>query len=299
MNHQIPQVFVLLREIINIMLQLSEIWIYPVKSLAGISLKQAKVTERGIEHDRRWLLVNEEGTFLTQRQFPQLALFQPSIDAEFLTITHRKDIVEPLKVSLTPPNHHEYVQVKVWDDTIDALEVSTEANEWFSKALAMKVRLVYMPEDSRREVDEKYAITGEEITSFSDAYPFLVIGQSSLDDLNNRLKEHVKMNRFRPNLVFKGGEAYEEENWYEVQIGKATFWGVKPCARCIMTTIDQESGEKTGKDPLYTLSTYRKAGKRVLFGQNLLVTVLDTIQLGDSINVISTKKLPQFEIEVS
>lgn len=282
------------------MLQLSEIWIYPVKSLAGISLKKAKVTERGLENDRRWLLVDENGHFLTQRQYPQLALFQPAIDAEYLTITHRKNNSEALKVNLTQTNYHKKVSVKVWDDTIDdALEVSNEANEWFSKALEMSVRLVYMPESSRREVDKKYAISGDEITSFSDAYPFLVIGQSSLDDLNNRLKERVKMNRFRPNLVFKGGEAYEEENWYEVQIGKATFWGVKPCSRCIMTTIDQESGEKTGKDPLLTLSTYRKAGKRVLFGQNLLVTVLENIQIGDAINVISTKKLPQFEIEVS
>ena len=282
------------------MLQLSEIWIYPVKSLAGISLQKAKVTERGLENDRRWLLVDENGHFLTQRQYPQLALFQTAIDAANLTITHRKNNSETLKISLTPTNYHKKVSVKVWDDTIDdALEVSNEANEWFSKALEMSVRLVYMPENSRREVDKNYAISGDEITSFSDAYPFLVIGQSSLDDLNNRLKERVKMNRFRPNLVFKGGEAYEEENWYEVQIGKATFWGVKPCSRCIMTTIDQESGEKTGKDPLLTLSTYRKAGKRVLFGQNLLVTVLESIQIGDAINVISTKKLPQFEIEVS
>ncbi len=282
------------------MLQLSEIWIYPVKSLAGISLQKAKVTERGLENDRRWLLVDENGHFLTQRQYPQLALFQPAIDAEYLTITHRKNNSEALKISLTPTNYYKKVIVKVWDDTIDdAIEVTNEANEWFSKALEMSVRLVYMPESSRREVDKNYAISGDEITSFSDAYPFLVIGQSSLDDLNNRLKERVKMNRFRPNLVFKGGEAYEEENWYEVQIGKATFWGVKPCSRCIMTTIDQESGEKTGKDPLLTLSTYRKAGKRVLFGQNLLVTVLENIQIGDAINVISTKKLPQFEIEVS
>lgn len=282
------------------MLQLSEIWIYPLKSLGGISLQQVKVTERGLENDRRWLLVDENGSFLTQRQFPQLALFQPAINDEYLTISHRQNNSEALKISLAPTNYQKKVSVKVWDDTIDdALEVSNEANEWFSKALEMSVKLVYMPDDSRREVDKKYAISGEEIISFSDAYPFLVIGQSSLDDLNSRLKESVKMNRFRPNLVFKGGEAYEEENWYEVQIGKATFWGVKPCARCILTTIDQESGEKSGKDPLLTLSTYRKAGKRVLFGQNLLVTVLENIQIGDAINVISTKKLPQFEIEVS
>lgn len=282
------------------MLELSEIWIYPVKSLAGISLQEAKVTDRGLEYDRRWLLVDVNGHFLTQRQFPQLALFQPILEAEYLKITHRSDNFEPLQISLNPNIYSKKVGVTVWDDAIeDALEVSAEANEWFSKALGMSVRLVYMPENSRREVDKKYAITGNEITSFSDAYPFLVIGQSSLDDLNSRLKESVKMNRFRPNLVFKGGKAYEEENWYEVQIGKATFWGVKPCARCIMTTVDPDSGEKSGKDPLFTLSTYRKAGKRVLFGQNLLVSVLEKIHVGDVINVKSIKKLPQFEISVA
>lgn len=282
------------------MLELSEIWIYPVKSLAGISLQEAKVTDRGLEYDRRWLLVDVNGHFLTQRQFPQLALFQPILEAEYLKITHRSDNFEPLQISLNPNIYSKKVGVTVWDDAIeDALEVSAEANEWFSKALGMSVRLVYMPENSRREVDKKYAITGNEITSFSDAYPFLVIGQSSLDDLNSRLKESVKMNRFRPNLVFKGGKAYEEENWYEVQIGKATFWGVKPCARCIMTTVDPASGEKSGKEPLFTLSTYRKAGKRVLFGQNLLVSVLEKIHVGDVINVKSIKKLPQFEISAA
>jgi uncharacterized protein YcbX len=279
------------------MLQLSEIWIYPVKSLGGISLQEAIVTERGLENDRRWLLVDNEGNFLTQRQYPQLAVFQPEIDDDFLTITYLKNPDKVLKVKVNTQTSGKKIIVKVWDDTMEALEVNEEANTWFSELLEMPVKLVVMPEETRREVDKKYALTGEEITSFADAYPFLVIGQSSLNDLNTRLEKPVLMNRFRPNLVFTGGKAYEEEHWFEVQIGKATFWGVKPCARCILTTIDQKSGEKTGKEPLYTLSTYRKAGKRVLFGQNLLVSVLDKIQVGDEIKVKSTKKLPQFEIE--
>lgn len=279
------------------MLQLSEIWIYPVKSLGGISLQEAIVTERGLENDRRWLLVDNDGNFLTQRQYPQLAIFQPEIDEDFLIIKYLRNPEKTLKVGINAKNADKKLIVKVWDDSIEAQEVSEEANTWFSELLEMPVKLVVMPEESRREVDKKYALTGEEITSFADAYPFLVIGQSSLNDLNTRLEKPVLMNRFRPNLVFTGGEAYEEEHWFEVQIGKATFWGVKPCARCILTTIDQKSGEKTGKEPLYTLSTYRKAGKRVLFGQNLLVSVLDTIKVGDEIRVKSTKKLPQFEIE--
>lgn len=279
------------------MLQLSEIWIYPVKSLGGIALQEAIVTERGLENDRRWLLVDNEGNFLTQRQYPQLAIFQPEIDDDFLTIKYLKNSEKVLQVKMNAQTSEKKIFVRVWDDSIEAQEVSEEANTWFSELLEMPVKLVVMPEESRREVDKKYALTGEEITSFADAYPFLVIGQSSLNDLNTRLEKPVLMNRFRPNLVFTGGEAYEEEQWFEVQIGKATFWGVKPCARCILTTIDQKTGEKTGKEPLYTLSTYRKAGKRILFGQNLLVSVLDKIQVGDEIKVKSTKKLPQFEIE--
>ena len=281
------------------MLQLSGIWIYPVKSLGGIALQSAKVTDRGLEHDRRWLLVDDDGLFLTQREFPELALFKTAIDDSFLTITHQKQTSESIQIKLNQSSFDSKSKIKVtvWDDTIDAFEVNATASNWFTKRLGLSVRLVYMPEESHRKVDVAYSVSGAEINSFSDGYPFLIIGQSSLDDLNSRLKEPIPMNRFRPNFVFTVGEAYEEESWREMSIGGLLFFGVKPCGRCVITTIDQDLGIKSGKDPLLTLSKYRKAGKSVLFGQNLVGTQLGKVSVGDEIKVLSRGKLAKFEVE--
>lgn len=278
-------------------MQLSEIWIYPIKSLGGIKLTSAETTERGLKNDRRWLLVDEHNGALTQRQFPQMALFQPAISENILSITHLKNTTSPLLLSLDDTPNGEKMLVKVWDDVMEAIEVSAEASAWFSEALGMITKLVYMPEQTQRKVDAKYAVLGTEITSFADAYPFLIIGQAALDELNSRLVEALPMNRFRPNLVFTGGTPHEEENWYEITVGNAKFTGVKPCARCVMTTIDQQKGENSGKEPLYTLARYRKAGKRILFGQNLVITHLATLQIGDALTVISEKKMPAFQVE--
>ena len=268
------------------MLLLSEIWIYPVKSLGGIKRQHAKVTDRGLEYDRRWLLVDDNGLFLSQREHPELALFQPEIVDNFLKITHRKK-QEMIKI----PLHQSFsdsdatINVTVWEDMIQAYEVRPDVSDWFSQILGFSVRLVYMPDESHRKVEAKYALTEDDINSFSDGYPFLIIGQSSLDDLNSRLKEALPMNRFRPNFVFTGGEAYEEESWKEFTIGELTFFGVKPCARCVMTTVDQENGVKSGKDPLLTLSKYRAVGNNVLFGQNLIGPKEGSVRVGDVITV--------------
>jgi uncharacterized protein len=268
------------------MLQLSEIWIYPVKSLGGIQLQQAKVTDRGLEHDRRWLLVDADGQFLTQREYTELALFQPKVENNFLTITHRTKL-ETITMPLRPTflESETKIKVTVWDDVVDAYEVSLEATNWFTKLLGFGVQLVYMPDESERKVDPKYAVTGNEINSFSDGYPFLIIGQVSLDDLNLRLQTPVPMNRFRPNFVFTGGLAYAEETWREITIGNVIFFGVKPCGRCIMTTINQDLGTKKSKDPLLTLSKYKKVGNKIIFGQNLVGAELGWVAVGDKIGV--------------
>lgn len=264
------------------MIQLSEIWIYPVKSLGGIQLQKAQVTDRGLEYDRRWLLVDENGQFLSQRDYPELALFQPKTENDFLTITHRIKL-ETIAIPLRPTflKSETKIKVTVWDDVMDAFEVSLEATNWFSRMLGFGVRLVYMPDESQRKVDAKYAVTGNEINSFSDGYPFLIIGQASLNDLNLRLETPVPMNRFRPNFVFSGGLAYAEETWREIKIGTLTFFGVKPCGRCVMTTIDQDLGTKSSKDPLLTLSKYKKVGNKVIFGQNLVGVELGWVAVGD------------------
>lgn len=267
-------------------LQLSELYIYPIKSLGGIRLDEANVTPRGLKYDRRWMLVDENNRFMTQREHHEMALLQVSIEAGCLKIHHKTKTLAPLFIQLEA-NPYNAQTVVIWDDEVTAVEVSKEADEWFSEALNFGCRLVYMPDDSKRLVDVNYAIN-QDITSFSDAYPFLIIGQSSLDDLNTRLDEPVLMNRFRPNLVFTGGQPYEEDTWNEFWVGTNQFFGVKPCARCVLTTIDQEIATQ-GKEPLRTLTSYRKQGSKVLFGQNLLTVTLGTVRVGDTIEIMSRK----------
>jgi uncharacterized protein len=273
------------------MLQLSEIWVYPVKSLGGIQLQESKVTDRGLELDRRWLLIDDYGRFLSQREHPELALFKPEIVGAFLRITHRAHL-ESIDIPLRPVFEDEETKIKVtlWDDLIDAFEISRTATDWFTKQLGVSVRLVYMPQDSERKLDPNYAITGVEINSFSDGYPFLIIGQASLDDLNGRLEVQLPMNRFRPNFVFTNGAPFEEDTWRGFSIGNVSFVGVKPCDRCVMTTVDQEKGVVSGKDPLKTLAKYRNFGNKVLFGQNVIGLGLGSVSVGDVVSVLSFNK---------
>ena len=280
------------------MLQLSEIYIYPVKSLGGIRLDKAEVTDRGLKYDRRWMLIDENNRFISQREYPQLALFKVAIKDDNLVITDRKS-GKILTVSHSPiyPNTPS-LNVTIWDDEVSAWEVGKIANDFFTQALEMSTRLVYMQDESHRKTDANYSLKGDEITSFSDGYPILIIGQSSLNDLNNRLAEPITINRFRPNFVFTGGNEFEEDEWHEFSVGNIRFFGVKPCARCIMTTIDPETGEKKGKEPLLTLNRYRKAGNKILFGQNVLISQLGNVLVGDEIEVISRKKLAKFEVGV-
>jgi len=265
-------------------LVLSEIWIYPIKSLGGISLDSALITKRGLEHDRRWMLVDENSVFLTQRNFHEMALLKVEMDKNGLIISHKTKSKGIIKIPFdAKPLKH--LEVEIWDDKCDAYTVSSVANKWFSAVLNQKCRLVYMPEDSLRQLDRRYANEGD-ITGFSDGYPILILGESALDNLNNRLDESVSMNRFRPNLVFKGGKPNEEDNWQEFEIGEATFLGAKPCARCVVTTINQDNGV-SGKEPLKTLATYRKEGKKILFGQNVIPKSIGRqIHINDVIKVL-------------
>lgn len=272
------------------MLKLSEIWVYPVKSFGGISLQESQVTDRGLELDRRWLLVDDNGRFLSQREHPVLALFQPEVVGDSLRIRHR-ELLEFIDIPLRPvfADGNAKIEVTVWEDAINAFEVSKPVTDWFTKLLGFSVRLVYMPEESKRKLDPDYAISEDDITSFADAYPFLIIGQSSLDDLNRRLEVKVPMNRFRPNFVFTNGDAFEEDFWREFTIGNLSFVGVKRCDRCVMTTVDQQKGIISGKNPLKTLAKYRNFGNKVLFGQNVIGLGLGIVSVGDEIKVLSNK----------
>jgi uncharacterized protein len=271
----------------NMLLIVTEITIYPIKSLGGISLQSAIVEDRGLQHDRRWVLADENNVFITQRQNEQMALINVAITEDGLRVYHRLKRIAPLQIPFVPQTTTNE-QITIWDDVVRGIRVSDEADAWFSAVLGMRCSLFFQPDDSIRLTDPKYSITKEEHTSFADGYPILVIGQASLDELNAKLEEPVSMKRFRPNLVFTGGEAHVEDSWKYFSIGEVKLVGVKPCARCVLTTINPETAEK-GKEPLRTLTQYRNVNNKILFGQNLLVVETGKISVGDEVLMLNDK----------
>jgi uncharacterized protein len=262
---------------------LTQIWIYPVKSLGGYRVKTATVAQKGLQYDRRWMLVDEFGNFMTQRMFPQMALFKISGEVVGKEIIF---IVTKDKDSIELPGYFdtkEVIQSKVWDDDVIVNEVSNTHSDWFSHHLGMKCRLVYFPEDRPRPVDPRYEVNKENV-SLADGYPYLIIGEKSLEDLNSKMELPVPMDRFRPNMVFSGGLPYEEDKWRDFTIGNNRFMGTKPCSRCVLTTINQETAEK-GKEPLRTLAKYRKWDNKIFFGQNVIAVDHGTINEGDEIQL--------------
>jgi uncharacterized protein YcbX len=268
------------------MLRVSQLNIYPVKSLGGITVNNAEVTSRGFKYDRRLMLVDQKNIALTQRDFPEMALLEPSFEENGFLIRHSHHLHDPVFIPHEPAGN-ETADVRIWNDICHARIHDESINKWFGALLGIPCKLVYMPETTRREVDKKYAHNNE-ISSFSDEYPVLIIGQSSLDDLNERLEMPVPMNRFRPNIVFTGGEAYLEDRLEAFTIGQISFSAVKPCARCTVITIDQETTQKS-KEPTKSLAVYRKKDNNILFGQNLLHQGNGTINVGDSLEVKKLK----------
>jgi uncharacterized protein YcbX len=264
------------------MLTVSQLYIYPVKSLGGIELPAATLTDRGFEYDRRWMLVDANNRFLSQREVAVMAFLKVSLQADGLLVQNTSKAACFYRIPFGLLSG-ETIQVSVWSDSCRAQCVSADADAWFSEQLNISCRLVYMPDSTLREVDENYA-HNKEITSFSDGYPLLIIGQASLDDLNSRLSSPLLMDRFRPNIVFTGGAPFQEDDMTQFSIGDVQFFGVKPCARCVITTIDQQSGLKS-KEPLKTLSTYRTNNKNIYFGQNLLFQGHGIIRVGDAIKI--------------
>ncbi len=259
----------------------SQLFIYPIKSLGGMALSQATVMPKGLQYDRRWMLVDENHQFMTQRNLPELALFKPIFQEETSCF-----IIEYSGGILMIPDRAsgEMIEAMVWEDMVTVQEVSKDVSQWFSNHLGKTCKLVWFPEENSRKVDPDFAITAKDETSLSDGYPLLLIGQASLDDLNARLDVAVDMDRFRPNIVFEGGTPFEEDLFSDFSIGDVRMAGVKPCARCVMITIDQNTASK-GKEPLATLSTYRKIGNKVLFGQNVIPLGAGSINVGDVISL--------------
>jgi uncharacterized protein YcbX len=267
-------------------MHLSEINIYPIKSLKGIALTEAKIEARGLGFDRRWMLVDEHNKFITQREFPKMATLAVEIHNDHLKVLNSHDRVDiPFEAYGDAK-----ARVTVWGSTVKADVYQPVVNHWFSERLGLECKLVRMPETTNRLVNPEYAVRRyEDTVSFADGYPFLLIGQASLDDLNSRLAEPVPMNRFRPNFVVEGAEPFAEDSWKKISIGKTVFHVVKPCERCVITTIDQVKGTK-GKEPLTTLNTFRNFNDKVLFGQNLIAEKPGAVlKVGDKIEIVEVK----------
>jgi uncharacterized protein len=248
------------------MLNLTQINIYPVKSLDGFSPDSAIVEKRGLQHDRRWLITDPNGMFLTQRTNPKMAMLRATIEGDCLVIQEKDKPSNDFKIPINtegPLSH-----VTVWDDTMKAASVSKEVNGFLSDFLEKEVLLLKMPDTTERRVEENYN-RGNDIVSFADGYPFLIIGESSMNDLNGRLNDPLSIRRFRTNFIFSGGTPFQEDGFQNFKIGHVDFMGMKNCSRCVLITRDPDTGVK-GKEPLLTLQNYRQKGTKTMFGQNLI-----------------------------
>lgn len=261
---------------------LINLYFYPVKSCKGIQTHMIQVTKKGPAMDRRWMIVNKEGHFITQRNYPSLALIETEIEDSILTMQIPGYCKITVPVSLKGPK----CLVKVWRDTCEAIDQGDAIAEQLSQFLGFDCRLVFMPDFTFRQVDQIYSTNPQDDIGFADGFPFLLISSASLEDLNSRLDHSpLLMNRFRPNLVISHCEPYEEDAWKLIRIGQIVFHVAKPCSRCVVTTINQESGEK-GLEPLQTLATYRKKEKGIMFGQNLIHQNEGTLFVGDTLEVL-------------
>lgn len=260
---------------------LSAITIYPIKSAKGISVPSAHVEERGLQYDRRWMLVDGNGLFLTQRKIPRMALMEVQVKSDTLLVNApgMSELKIPFDVKKSEP-----IEVTVWDDTVQAFTISDEIDKWFSRFLDFPCRLVYMRKESTRPVESTYAIRNDQV-SFADGFPLHLISEASLQDLNSRLETPVPMNRFRPNLVIRGCKPYEEDTWRVIQIGSLQFHIVKACERCAIPTVDQTTAVQ-GKEPIQTLRQYRTINGQVLFGQNLIRESNGILSVGDAVEIV-------------
>ncbi len=256
---------------------LSGLHVYPIKSCGGITLQSAALDATGLRHDRRWMLVDANGKFMSQRAHPRMSLISPSIADDRLIVG------APGMPDLEVPFGEEggRIEVEVWGDAQRGAPVGEEADRWFGRFLDFSCRLVRKPDDDTRPVDSLYAV-GDDQTSFADRFPFLLISEASLEDLNGRMDSPLPMNRFRPNLVVRGSAAYAEDGWGEVRIGGTVFRVAEPCRRCAITMTDQETAER-GKEPLRTLATYRRFDGGVAFGRNLIHSSPGTLRVGDPV----------------
>jgi uncharacterized protein YcbX len=250
--------------------RVASLHVYPLKGARGIALNRAEIRYAGIEHDRRFMLIDENGAFITQRSHPRLALVETAIDGHAI-------VIAGVHVSAEGPRR----TVRVWNDDVEAIEVHGDAPRRLSDHLGEPVTLVFMPDDVVRQVDLDYAHPGDRV-GFADAFPLLVATQASLDDLNGHLGDPVPMNRFRPNVVVEGAAPWEEEYKTAAWIGSIEVRMPKRCARCNVTLVDQATAER-GKEPLKTLAKLRAKENKVYFAKNAIPEAEGPVAVGDPV----------------
>lgn len=258
-------------------IEITRISVYPVKSLRPIRPDNWLVERRGLKHDRRWMVVDEDGIFITRREIPEMAKLEAVPEGERLVLS--KEGMGSLSVPVKPQGPSG--SVKVWRTRTTARYVSPEADEWLTQAIGQSCRLVYMPESAKRRINREYN-AGQDLVGFADAYPILVASEASIEELNGRLDSPIPIQRFRPNLVIKGCDPFEEDSWSRLQIGAVTLRAARPCIRCLVTTQDPDTGKSLGPEPLKTLATYRKVKNGVKFGMYYIPETLGCIALGDA-----------------
>jgi uncharacterized protein YcbX len=261
----------------------SALHVYPIKSCRGLEMKAVRFDHLGPPYDRRFMLVDEDGRFLTQRELPRLALVEPRLGPTSLQVS--APLMPMLKVAMTQRDAKR-IKASIWKHHGEAEDAGENAAAWFSQFLERKCRLVRLPDDAPREVDPAYT-RAPALVGFADGFPVLLLSEASLEDLNGRLQAKVPMNRFRPNVVVKDCEAFAEDTWKRIRIGEVALDVVKPCGRCTTVTVDQRTGV-SDKEPLATLSSYRTRDNHVLFGQNCVHESPGSIRVGDEVEILET-----------
>lgn len=259
--------------------RVASLWLYPIKACGGIPVDGARVTRRGLANDRRYMLVDEAGRFISQREESRLCRVRLAEDGPRGFRAEADGLREGLRLPRVVDGGAR-ATVSVWRSQARDVWVHPEGSEWFSRLLGRPTRLVFMGQ-AERPVSERYGRPGDRV-SFADGFPLLLTNRASLDDLNRRVDRPIEMTRFRPNVVIEGAPAYAEDAWTSLRAGELSFRGPKLCGRCVVTTIDPASG-RPGKEPLRTLARYRRRDGEVFFGLNLIPDGEGTLRRGESI----------------
>lgn len=266
--------------------RVSRLFVYPLKSAGGIVLDRAELDALGVRHDRRWMLLDGSGRFISQRRHPRMALLRPRLEADRVIV--EADGLELLVLPRPAIPGGAPTTIDLWGRSARALDCGAPAAEWFSAWLGESVRLVYMPPELARAVDPGFAVGRGDRVALVDGYPLHMLTASAIDLLNRRLATPLDVRRFRPNIVVEGAPPHAEDGWRVIRIGGIVLHVVKPCARCTVTTTDQDTAAQ-GREPLRALATYRRWEGAVHFGQNLIHEGPGELRVGSAVEVLQRR----------